>query len=416
MRAVFLPTERLIMKGSAQPSASTANSSSRNEISGSASGLLKPKVVVSQEGLNFIQDQKDFAERKKTSVETPVNKLRKTVILSQYTAPDPQVFFRRSSIGPYSELFRTAASQESHSTLMKFLGTDTGKVSVSKPSPILTLPPTAASRAPRHLPISLENLPDLSLVQSNLLSPRSLFRIRSHSNSLEALKARAPEAVRQRLISLFQSKKSTNDESRDASLHKVKTLVEDTIAREQSEQKPSAYITKRTQELSEFVKQQEKVLAIKQKLQQVLSGESQATLSLAQHAHKLLAGVNPEQRTCVKEHLEIQKIQKLQVLRKLRSVEQNDLASRDDNDSGLKKVARHTQRSAEQLNAEFSQLMRGVEDSARPKNLSVRTKTGSKVVFGPNFHNNGFRNLRKMKGYFGGVFSKSEDTDSSQNL
>src|SRR3990167_9371972 len=367
MRAVFLPTERLIMKGSAQPSASTANSSSRNEISGSASGLLKPKVVVSQEGLNFIQDQKDFAERKKTTPkDTSANILRIALfsMAQQKIEENKAVTTKKLFPAEVKSIPKTTG------TLLKREITSPESKSPAKVSwaALLAGKQSQPLKAPETV-LTLQNLPDLKEEPDSPTSPSSPMRkmlrsarriptATSLSQGSSCDKIRVSDKVKSRLISLFQSKKSTVEpQPKPTKFLQFKHSVRSTLDAEKQSAAPSPYITKRVRELSKLVTREERETQIRHKLQQVLSGDHAPSEINPPSSFVMPKKILSDD--CVKENLLLQKIMRLQHLRNVRLNEDSKpkrMPAEDKFDS-CADVA--------DLNAEFIQIMEGVKSTKK---------------------------------------------------
>ena len=332
---------------------------------------VKPKLVVSQEGLNFIQDQKDFVESQNSQEDA--------------SAPNSPDYMRSSTrlvtafklhkISPYGAQRPVQSLQ-----LISEWATTQRNLVQRCPSPASPSNLGHTSRRVLKNATSLEEVPAITALkeEQSVTELRNLSMQRFRGGRAFSFrsedKVRASDKVKTRIISLFQSKKSTNDEEEEthtASLGNLKYAVQKVLQTEKRSPSPSAYITKKVSGIFKVVTREERLAAIKQKLQQVLSGESQA---ITEPIDVELPTAFDQNHNCVKEHLEIQKIQKLQVKRHLsierrlkaaedRVIEEEQMRScvqRSD------KVSTETMPSAD-LNAEFIQIMEGVKALSRPK-------------------------------------------------
>ena len=337
------------------------------DVSMSKDPPVRPKVVVSEKGLNFIQDQKEFVETMATPEDASA-----TIPKIPSVTKDISLGIILSSKGPY-QTQRTVQSLQAISELLPAANPVHKTCVAPVQDPTEGVLPSRRGLFAHSSSLDRELAPELEEESPQLQYSRKLQRFRSGGtfSYLCEDRVKASDKMKARIISLFQSKKSTNDENKPTSpLGHLKLQVKKTLEIEKRSSSPSAYITKKVSGIFKVVSREERVNAIKQKLQQVLSGESQAD---NQSLDCQTVSALRESQNCMKEQIEIQKIQKLQVRRNI-SIQNRMKADTERTQESLVRFSMHHEEitSAEtdpsnDLNAEFIQIMEGVKQRIRPK-------------------------------------------------
>ena len=278
---------------------------------------VRPKVVVSEKGLNFIQDQKEFVESKQASESAGTSGIKaERIFFSQFRYATKETLLKKPQHSPYLRI--------PHSNSLAALSpTTSGSVPKSpnagavKKFRVLML--AQGLSRPTKL-VSMDDLPPMAPgnnqnLDSGSMSP-SNRSITSRPPSNIDSKIRVSQNVKDRLASLFKDKKSLSKQPdmEISSLHHLKKAVQDALQQETTAPEPSQYLQRVVTQLATKVKREEKRIATKQKLQQVLSKDISWEHFRTEEA-EILQSLKPPcvSENCQKEQIEIQKIQKLQV-------------------------------------------------------------------------------------------------------